>query len=210
MWHAFARQLSNPRGASGWAVGKLMKLANRQPTRIAIDALDIQNGDDVLDLGCGAGQAMAIMLPLTGTGSVHGLDQSRTMVNEAERTNRAAIRKARATVRQGQFENLPYADATFDRILASNVMYFWHDTGVVLGEIRRVLKPGGRLAVYLTDSGTMQDWKIAGAGTHRLFSADDVTAALGEGGFLSADIQVTPVSITESITGLLAIARIPH
>jgi arsenite methyltransferase len=207
MWHTFARQLANPRGVSGWVVGKLMKRANRQPTRLAIDALDIQNGDVVLDLGCGAGQAMAIMLPLAGRGGVHGIDQSETMVHEAARSNADAIRSARATVRLGHFENLPFPDAMFDRILASNVMYFWHDSDVVIREIRRVLKPGGTLAIYLTDAATMRGWKIASAGTHRLFGATAVAAALEDGGFACENISVAQVAITGGIAGLIALAR---
>jgi ubiquinone/menaquinone biosynthesis C-methylase UbiE len=207
MWHAFAHQLANPRGMSGWAVGKLMKRANRQPTRIVIDVLDIQDGDEVLDPGCGAGQAMALMIPMAGSGAVHGLDQSQTMVQEATRTNRKAIKGSHATVRQGRFEALPYPDGAFDRVLASNVMYFWQDTVLVLQEIRRVLKPGGRLAIYVTDAETMQSWKIIGAGTHRLFNAEEVEATLLKGGFSSDDIRVQPVAITSAITGLIAVAR---
>ncbi len=183
-----------------------MKRANRQPTRLAIDALDIQTEDDVLDLGCGPGQAMEIMLPLAGSGTVHGIDQSATMVVEASRTNRAAINTARATVCRGVFESLPYPDASFDKILASNVMYFWHDTCLVLSEIQRVLKPGGRLAIYLTDAATMRGWKIASAGTHRLFDADNVATALEESGFSSREINVRSVPIAGGIMGVIAVA----
>ncbi len=202
MWHAFARQLAHPRGISGWAVGKLMKRANRQPTQLAVDALDIQSGDEVLDLGCGAGQAMALMVPLAGHGRVYGVDQSAAMVAEAIRSNR----KGHVSVRQGAFEQLPFPDASFDKILASNVMYFWHDSRLVLREVSRVLKPGGRLAIYLTDAATMQGWKIAGAGTHRLFGPEAVRIALEEGGFCGEAISVTPVAITGGITGLIALA----
>ncbi len=207
MWHALAHQLANPQGMSGWAIGKLMKRANRQPTSLAIDVLDIQDGDEVLDLGCGPGQAMALMLPLAGAGGVHGLDQSATMIRQAAKANRRAIKAAHATVRQGQFENLPYPDAAFDRILASNVMYFWYDTVRVLHEVLRVLKPGGRLSIYLTDAETMQDWKIASAGTHKLFGPEDVRDSLLKGGFLRGNIKVKPVLIGESIKGVIAVAH---
>ncbi len=203
MWHAFARQLANPRGMSGWAVGKLMKRANRQPTQLAIDVLDVQPGDKILDLGCGAGQAMALMVPITGLGNVFGIDQSATMVAEAKRSNRSGG----VTVQQATFESLPFETASFDKILASNVMYFWHDPARILREIRRVLRPGGRLAIYVTDAKTMQNWKIADAGTHRLFSAEQVEVALIEGGFARNEIAVTTVPIKGGITGVIAVAR---
>jgi ubiquinone/menaquinone biosynthesis C-methylase UbiE len=203
MWHAFAGQLANPRGISGWAVGKLMKRANRQPTRLAIDALDIQAGDQVLDLGCGAGQAMALMVPLAGHGLVYGIDQSKVMVAEAVRSNPTGD----VSVHHATFGQLPFEGAFFDKILASNVMYFWPDTNLVLREIRRVLKPGGRLVIYVTDAETMQGWKIAGAGTHRLFSAVQVAEALNDGGFARNEIMVKSVPIKGGIKGVIAVAR---
>jgi ubiquinone/menaquinone biosynthesis C-methylase UbiE len=125
------------------------------------------------------------------------------MVTEAIRSNRAGG----VTVRQATFEQLPFAAASFDKILASNVMYFWQDTNVVLREIRRVLKPGGQIAIYVTDAATMRGWKIAEAGTHRLFSATQVAEALNEGGFARNEIVVKSVAIKGGITGLIAVAR---
>jgi SAM-dependent methyltransferase len=206
MWHAFARQLSHPQGFAGFAVGKLMKLANRQPTRLAIEALDIQPGNDVLDLGCGAGQASALMLPLALPGRVDGIDRSATMIDEANRTNTQAVRLGRSRFRCADFESLPFPDDCFDRVLASNVMYFWHDTAPVLSEIRRVLRPGGRLAIYLTSAQTMRHWKIARAGTHRLFDAYEVRRELIHAGFAAKQIQVNNVLLSGGVTGVIAVA----
>ncbi len=207
MRHAFARQLANPSGVFGWAVGKLMKRANRLPTQLAIDALAVEGGDHVLDMGCGAGQAIAAIVPSVGSGAVHGIDQSDLMVSEATRLNRKAIADGKATVRMGAFERIPFPDGMFDKILATNVMYFWHDPTRVLGEIRRVLIPGGRLAIYLTDAATMRHWKIAEAGHHKLFDAAEVANALREGGFAPGTFSVKSVPITSRVNGLLAVAE---
>jgi SAM-dependent methyltransferase len=208
MWHAFARQLSHPQGLAGFAVGKLMKLANRQPTRLAVEALDIQPGNDVLDLGCGAGQATALMLPLAAPGRVDGIDRSATMIDEANRTNSLAVRQGRSRFKCADFESLPFPDGRFDRVLASNVMYFWQDTGLVLNEIRRVLRPGGNLSIYLTSAQTMRHWKIAGAGTHRLFDADDVRLALTEAGFAPDMVCVNSVALSGGVSGVVAVATL--
>jgi SAM-dependent methyltransferase len=210
MWHAFARQLSHPQGFAGFAVGKLMKLANRQPTRLAIEALDIQPGNDVLDLGCGAGQASALMLPLAAPGRVDSIDRSATMIDEAIRTNRQAVRNGRSRFECADFASLPFPDDRFDRVLASNVMYFWHDTTPVLSEIRRVLRPEGKLAIYLTGAQTMRHWKIARAGTHRLFDADDVHRALTEAGFAPDLVSVKTVGLSGGVMGVIAVATLAN
>lgn len=207
MRQVLARQLAHPRGMAGWAVGKLMAFANRQPTGLAIEALGLCAGQNVLDLGCGGGQAIAAMLDRIGDGEVHGIDGSARMVSDCARANAAAIAVGRASVRQGRFEALPWADATFDRILASNVMYFWHDSRIVIGELRRVLKPGGRIVIYLTAAETMRKWNFAAAGTHRLFDADDVRAALVDGGFGAQDIALRQIALPGGVSGLLAIVE---
>ena len=206
MWRRVAQQLSNPNGMAGKVVGMLMTRANRLPTQLAIDALGILPGQDVLDLGCGPGQAIAQMLPLAFPGRVSGIDQSPTMIGQAQRANRAAISSGRARLDLGAFEKLPYPDACFDRILASNVAYFWHDAAAVLEEVRRVLKPGGRLAIYVTDAETMRGWKIAGAGTHRLFSPEDLRNILVRAGFAPTGVVVDSVKLPAGVVGIVATA----
>ncbi len=206
MWRRVAQQLSNPNGMTGKLVGMLMTRANRLPTRLAIDALGILPGHNVLDLGCGPGQAIAQMLPLAFPGRVSGIDQSPTMIGQAQRANRAAIASGRARLDLGAFEKLPYRDASFDRILASNVAYFWHDGDAVLREVRRVLKPGGRLSIYVTDAETMRGWKIARAGTHRLFSPEDLRGMLVQAGFAPTGVAVDTVKLPAGVSGIVATA----
>lgn len=201
-----ARQLSNPTGFAGRLVGQMMKRANREPTRLAVGALAIQPGESVLDMGCGPGQAAALMLPLARPGRVSGIDQSETMILQALRDNRAAVADGQMDFRVATFEALPFEAACFDAVLASNVMYFWHDAAAVLTEIRRVLRDGGRLSIYLTSAQSMQNWGFAEAGMHRLFSGDDVADALHASGFAQADISVETVPIGKGVIGILAVA----
>lgn len=202
-----ARQLSNPTGFAGRLVGRMMKMANREPTRIAVEALAIQPGESVLDLGCGPGQAAAFMLPFARPGTVTGIDQSDTMIQQARRDNRRAMAEGQMDFQIASFEALPFHAERFDAVLASNVMYFWHDARQVIAEIRRVLKEGGRLSVYLTSAQSMQSWGFAEAGTHRLFDPEDVKAALLASGFADADISVDTVPIGKGVIGILALAH---
>lgn len=202
-----ARQLANPTGLAGRLVGRMMKVANREPTRLAIEALQILSGERVLDLGCGPGQAAALILPLSRPGPVTGIDQSPTMISQAHRDNWRAVAAGEMDFHVARFEALPFDDGSFDAVLASNVMYFWHDTKTVLGEIRRILAPGGRLSLYLTSAESMKDWGFAEAGTHRLFSPHDVAVALKSADFGEEAIDVRTVDIGKGVTGIVATAR---
>jgi ubiquinone/menaquinone biosynthesis C-methylase UbiE len=199
------RQLGNPDGIAGALVGRMMRFANQRPTRIVVDALDLKHDDVVLDMGYGPGHTVEIMARRAGC--IYGIDRSETMRQQACRRNRDAIAHGRVALTTGLFDSLPYPDGFFDKVVASNVLYFWHNEQAVLAEVRRVLRPGGRLCIYVTDAATMARWKFADARTHRHFTAQDLTAILVGAGFAPDDISVTPVAVTPNIMGLVALAR---
>ncbi|GAC1473442.1 MAG: hypothetical protein NVSMB9_22050 [Isosphaeraceae bacterium] len=98
-------------------------------------ALEPVAGMLVLDLGCGKGRFAA---HLRSDGArVVGLDLSASMLAEARGLNRVL-----ATARR-----LPFADRTFDAVVAVEVFEHLVDVGVVLGEVARVLRPEGMLAI---------------------------------------------------------------
>jgi SAM-dependent methyltransferase len=105
--------------------------------RGVVDSLSPLPGRRILDLGCGKGR-FAKMLCQQGA-SVVGLDLSPAMLDEA-----TGIERVRASARR-----LPFGPASFDGVVAVEV--FEHlarpSLDVVLGEIRRVLKPGGTLVI---------------------------------------------------------------
>ena len=72
------------------------------------------------------------------------------MVDQARARNAIAIKDGRVDLRCGSAESLPFADDTFDRALAINSMQVRPDAAVGLREIRRVMRPGGRIALGFT------------------------------------------------------------
>ncbi len=205
-WHAFGRQLAMPRGVAGRLTGHLMRYLNRGPYQFAIAALDVQRNSRVLELGFGPGEGLAELLRQARHGSVHGIDASATMLAQAQARNAAAIAAGRIMLQQGDFACLPYADHSFDRVLAVNVAYFWSDPAAAVREIRRVLRPGGRLSAYVTDRDTMRTWPFAGSETHRLFDAGLLRQAMIDGGFLASETEVRPLRLPRGVKGLIGVA----
>jgi SAM-dependent methyltransferase len=204
IWHAIGRQLQNPTGLTGRVIGRAMCIANAKPNQLAVNALRIDPCDTVLELGFGPGHAINAMAVQAFAGTVYGIDQSPVMLRQACRRNRQAIREGRVVLYQTEFERLPFPDASIDKLLAVNVIYFWKDAPAVLSEIRRVLRPGGRVSIYATDASTMRHWKFAGPETHRLYGTTELSAVLQRAGFQRDRILVRTVCVYRRVPGLLA------
>jgi ubiquinone/menaquinone biosynthesis C-methylase UbiE len=207
LWHSFGRQLARPTGFAGRLTGSLMRLINRAPNRVALEALQAAPDDDVLELGFGPGEAIATLLARQGRGRIHGIDVSQAMLAQAGRRNRQGIAQNRACLRIGDFARLPYPNASFDRVLAVNVAYFWHDPAAVIGELHRVLRPGGRFALYATDADTMRHWKFADATTHRHVDMASFVALFTQAGFAPELIEARLHRLFGGVTGFTIAAQ---
>lgn len=144
-------QYENPRGIVGTYIGEKMVRQHRVEVDWTIEQLQIQPNDRILDVGCGAGDALAQML--RGYNHVHvtGLDRSPTIVRSALRRNRTDVQAGRANVVEGNLGTLPFPDVQFDRVFSIHTLYFWDDVPAVLDEIERVLAPGGLFVITYCD-----------------------------------------------------------
>jgi ubiquinone/menaquinone biosynthesis C-methylase UbiE len=150
--------------------------------RAILDALAPAPADRLLDVGCGGGLLLRDALARGAT--VAGLDHSDEMVRLARE------RAPKAEVVLGTAERLPFADGSFTAVAMSIVFFFLDDPVAVLRECRRVLAPGGRLAVYTTSPalrGTPAAPEPLASRGH--FYEDDELAALArEAGFQAVTV----------------------
>jgi ubiquinone/menaquinone biosynthesis C-methylase UbiE len=204
-WHELGRQLRHPSGAKGRWIGHLMSMVNREPNRLAIAALHASSIDNILELGGGSGWALCRLAGSQCRGLICGVDQSAEMLKLASRSTRSAA--APVLLTQARFDALPFRNETFDRLLAVNIAYFFHPDGRDLREAHRVMRRGGRLAVYVSDRATLAKWPFAGEQTHRSYDADELACALRTGGFSAREIKVDPVKLPLGVSGLLATAE---
>jgi len=104
-----------------------------------------QPGQVVLDLGCGAGFDALLAAQRVGrNGRVIGIDLTPEMIAKA-RHNTSLLRVSNVEFIWGEIESLPIADASVDLVISNGVFNLCPDKPSVLGEVFRVLKPGGRL-----------------------------------------------------------------
>ncbi|MGI8570282.1 MAG: class I SAM-dependent methyltransferase [Methylocella sp.] len=123
---------------------------NRTCAAWVIDLLDVQPSDKMVEIGFGPGVGIQLLTSSASAGNVAGVDPSKEMVAQATTRNKQAIASGRVDLRRGSVTSLPFADNTFDKALAINSMQVWPDAVAGLREMRRVIKPGGKVALGFT------------------------------------------------------------
>ena len=110
------------------------------------DLAPLEDGEDVLDLGCGAGTDVFYAALSMHGGSVTGLDMTEAMVEKSQKSAEAlGLDNVRFV--QGHIESLPFEDASFDVVLSNGVPNLSPQKERLLSEIHRVLRPGGRVMI---------------------------------------------------------------
>lgn len=111
------------------------------------DLADLQPGDDVLDLGSGAGTDVFLAVLRVGDrGSVTGLDMTDRQLEKARRL-RDEAGFDNVAFEKGYIETLPFEAERFDAVLSNGVINLSFSKEQAFEEANRVLRPGGRLAI---------------------------------------------------------------
>ena len=131
------------------------------------DRLALRRGDKVLDLGCGFGRH-AFEAARRGA-NVVALDAGRDEVDGVAATFAAMVEAGElldgslhTAAVQGDALHLPFPDATFDRVICSEVLEHIPDDVAAMAELARVLRPGGTMAVTVPRFGPeLINWALS-------------------------------------------------
>jgi len=161
----------------------------------AFDAIEVTNGTNLLDVGCGAGLAMQLAEKRGAT--VSGIDAAEGFLAVARE------RVPTADLHHGDIEELPFADASFDVVTAFNSVQYAADPTAALREIKRVAKPGAGVAVVTWGTADQCEMRVVlgaigsllpppppGAGGPFALAAPGALEALVEGAGLTAERSI--------------------
>jgi cyclopropane fatty-acyl-phospholipid synthase-like methyltransferase len=157
----------------------------------AVDTLDVQPDDRLLEIGCGHGVAVSLVCEQLDGGSILAIDRSPTMIQVATRRNADHVAAGRASFQVASLLEADLGDARFDKVFAIHVGVFLRGRpGRELRVVERHLADGGRFSVM---------WQpLAGRG-EAAATAGRVSAALEEHGFIVGDVLVRDLTSATAV-----------
>lgn len=138
-------QFKCPTGKDGIKVAKLMNSRHSDLTDWGLKLTKIKPDFVVLDVGCGGGETIKKLTQKTPQGNVFGLDHSQDMVKLSKQVNKEGVSKEQVVVVEGSVEKMNFSDEFFDLVTGIETYYFWPNLLEAFQEIKRVLKPRGKL-----------------------------------------------------------------
>ena len=159
------------------------------------DALPIQPGHHIVDIGCGIGGPARYLAQRFGC-RVSGVDITQPFVEAANRLTTLLKMERQVEIELGDGQHLPYGEAMFDGAYTQHVTMNIADRALFFGEAFRVLRPGAFFAV--TEHGLGPEgsphypvpWSEDGSGSYLVRPADTVTY-LNEVGFVDVKLEDT-------------------
>jgi ubiquinone/menaquinone biosynthesis C-methylase UbiE len=141
----FMDQYKRPTGRNGRLVAALMNKRHSALSFWGLKHVNIKPDHVILDVGCGGGKTVGRLAQRAVLGKVFGIDHSADMVEYSKKVNRKWIAENRVEILEGSVEKMGFSDNFFDLVTAIETYYFWNSFSDALQEIKRVLKPEGRL-----------------------------------------------------------------
>jgi ubiquinone/menaquinone biosynthesis C-methylase UbiE len=138
-------QFRRPTGRRGRFVAALMNRRHEPLTLWGLTHVKIKPNYVILDVGCGGGKTVSRLAQRAPLGKVFGIDYSADMVEYSKKVNNKLIAEDRVEIVEGSVEKMGFSDCFFDLVTTIETYYFWPSFYDALQEIRRVLKPDGKL-----------------------------------------------------------------
>ena len=165
--------------------------------RWAVETLEVEPDDRILEVGCGHGVAVSLVCERLDSGRITAIDRSPKMIERAQRRNQIHAHKARFIATT--VEEADLADEIYDKVFAVHVAAL-HKPGKALDTVRRRLAPGGRFYLFSQAPGWNEADHAEGFGAELGSMLEDAGFEIEETlakdlgrGFVAALVARTPV-----------------
>lgn len=194
LYEHFAR----PSGWVGKIAGHFMEKENEQLNRWTLSFLDLQEGEEVLEIGCGAGKALEQASTVKGI-HLYGVDPSEVMVETVLHKWRSFKNAGQVGVFHGWAEDLTRFHRPLDKVYAVNNVTFWEEPEETLAHLYTIMNQNGRIALTLRPHE-----KGAGDDTVHVLGGQ-MKAMLTHAGFRNVCIHIRPEQPNKAVcvTGMV-------
>lgn len=184
------KQARKPEGFFGRLFAKGMGSGHQQVAVWALDRFRFQDGDRLLDVGCGGGKNIQNLFERYPKSAVDGVDFSPDSVRVSRKLHAGRLGE-NCRIEEGDVMALPFADSSYGGAMACETIYFWPDFVGGLKEIYRVLKPDGRalLIVESNDPARAKIWTDHCPGM-RIYTPAEQVDAMKAAGFREIETAV--------------------
>ncbi len=138
-------QFEKPHGILGILAGAVMSLNNKERINWVVEQLYVQPGDKLLEIGFGPGEALRLIAGKLKTGSIVGIEHSEVMLRHAINKSTGYIKENKIRLLFSSVEDIKFAPASFDKIFASNVHFFWGKPVIEFERLKKFLVNEGKL-----------------------------------------------------------------
>ncbi len=182
-----AAQLRKPTGEFGSEVASAMNESNKAMNLATISALQIEDGNHILEVGMGNGFFVSHILTQAEDLNYTGVDYSEDMVRSASSINKEHIELGHAAFFTSGARKLPVSNQSIDRLFTVNTIYFWENRSAILDEFKRVLNPNGLLAIAIRPQRCMKEYPSTQF-NFEYYSPEQVCTLLTTHGFIITQV----------------------
>lgn len=172
--------------AESWNDLRAMHIDQSEVNATLLGVIGDTDVDGLLDIGTGTGEMLKLFADRIHRGE--GVDLSRDMLGVA-RSALEAAGLAHCHVRQGDLYSLPYDDASFDVVIAHQVLHYVDDVAGALIEATRVLVPGGRMIIVDFARHEIEDLRTQHQHRRLGFNDTDLDASFARAGLKREHLQ---------------------
>jgi len=140
-------QYRRPHGDEGRECIQSMYSEHLPSMERTLELIPEMEPSQILDIGCGGGMCINLLLKRYPDAMGHGVDISEECIEASFDYNKGYIDAGRAEFRLGEVSHLPYPDDMFDIVMATSTYFFWPDLRNDIKEISRTMRKGAVLLI---------------------------------------------------------------